>query len=299
MNPKNIKDIVNLRDCDYIIDKQDRFWIVHGFDSIKSLIYANLVFIPCKSGDRYNKIINKNYKKVVVNHQNISILKINSVKSVFRPDKFFKENYSILPLIWKKIPRALIKLGIPKNKIGIFGSYLIGFDIVKDVDFLVYGFDNYLKVRRNINRIRAFVNAKPISKKHITDQNNKYNHFMSNKTSFKKVLANNWAGLQMSEGVLSTIRFVYNLNKLPKDNTLKRGKLKTFEGQVIKDFRTNFMPRIGFIKCDDKIIRVLSYFWMLNSFLKIGDKIKIRGDYNLKNRTLYLKNKKHWIKILN
>jgi len=288
--------MMNLQNLDYVLDTQDRFWIIHG---VKKKVYANLVFSPDKMGSRYNGLTGKMYKKVILDNLEISVFKSLDIMQVFRPREFFKENYSTLPLSWKKIPDALMSLGIPSKDIGIFGSYLIGFNIVKDVDFVVYGRENCLKVAENIQKIRNLTGAKNISKEHIAYQAKKYSSFFSRKNSFKKILGHNWAGLQISKNVLSTIRFVYYPDEVLSDIEIKKSRLRVVRGKVIKDFETNFVPRIGYILSRRKKIRVLTYNWMFNSFLREGEDVMIRGDYNENNKTLYISdNRKHWVKIL-
>jgi len=287
---------MKLNDLDYILDKKDKFWIIHGAGKA---IYANLVFSPDKNGGRYNKITKKMYKKTILDNFDTSSFRFKNKQKIFRPRIFFKKNYSKLPKKWKNIPRALMSIGISSKNIGIFGSYLIGFDIVKDIDFVVYGKKNCLKVAENIEKIRNLASAKNISKEHIEYQMKKYSQFSSNRSTFKKILNHNWAGLQMQKNVLSTIRFVYYPNEIPEDIEVKNGKSKIFRGKVIEDFGTNFVPRIGYILSNEKKIRVLTYNWMFNSFLRTGENVVIKGGYNQKNKTLYISdNRRHWVKIL-
>jgi len=288
--------MIKLQNLDYVLDKEDRFWIIHGAGR---RVYANLVFSPDKNGDRYNKITGKMYKKVILDNMEISAFKPLHITKIFKPRKFFRKNYLNLPLTWKKIPDALMSAGISSRDIGIFGSYLIGFDIVRDVDFVVYGRENCLKVAKNIEKIRNLVGAKSISKEHVDYQAKKYCPFLSRKSTLKRIFGHNWAGLQISKNILSTIRFVHYPDEAPRDIEIEKDELVVVKGKVIEDFGTNFVPRIGYILSRGKRIRVLTYNWMFNSLLRMGENVMIKGSYNKDNKTLYISdNRKHWIRIL-
>ena len=286
-----------LQDCDYILDKKQRFFMVRNDGN---RVYCNLVFKPDKNGDRFNKLLKKNYSKHILKYPaNFYLIEKKDIKGIFKPRAYFRKNYKNLSNIWKKIPDSLIKIGIDKKNIGIFGSNLIGFDSKKDVDFVIYGKENCLKIMKNINYIRSFVGSKKISKEHIKYQDKKYKLSFSEKNDFTNLLKNKWSSLQISKGVLTTIRFVYYKNEQPKDVKIKRGSKKIIEGMVIEDFGTNFIPRIFYLR--NKTlgeIRVLSYFWVYQSCVKKGQKIRVFGEYKHENKTLYLSKKDHWIKII-
>lgn len=286
--------INNLQNCDYILDKKDNFWIIQKGGPV---IYANPVFSVDKKGGRYNQITKKIYKKVIAENQNPQILKKSQIKRLFRPREYFHKNAYKLSGIWKKIPKSLMISGVNKKDIGIFGSSLLGFKIEKDVDFVVYGKENCIKVMKNIEAIRRYANAKKISKAHIAYQSKKYSSFLTSKNDFKKMLKNKWSSLQIAPGLLNTIRFVYKRNEAPKGIEIKKGEEKTFEGRVIDSFGTNFVPRIFYINSGGKVIRALTYFWAYQSCVKRRQKVKIFGEYNKKTNTIYLSNKNHWIKI--
>jgi len=285
----------NLQNCDYVLDKNHNFWIIQKGGPV---IYANPVFFADKQGDRYNHITKKRYKKVIVKNQNPEILKKSQIKKVFHPKEYFNKNFRRLSGIWKKIPESLMCIGIDKKNIGIFGSSLIGFEIEKDVDFVVYGKENCIKVMNNIDFIRKYVKANKISKNHINYQSKKYSLFLTPKNDFKKMLRNKWSSLQIAKGLLNTIRFVYKINEMPKDIEINKGKEKVFSGKVTDSFDTNFVPRIFYIDSCGKLIRVLSYFWAYQSCVKNRQKVKVFGNYDKKNNTLYLSKKNHWIKII-
>lgn len=286
---------MDIQNGDYILDKKNRFWIIHGYGKE---IYGNLVFRPKKTGDRYNKILNLNYIKVIDKFQHLLRISKKGVKKIFKPKECFRKNYKKLSGIWKKIADSFLNIGIKKRDIGIFGSYLIGFSLKKDIDFIIYGINNCIKVKKNMAYIRKFIGVKKISKRHIIHQKKKYSLFLSKKNDFQKMLKNKWPSLQIDKFTLTTIRFSYKKREIPRNIEVKRGRRILASGIVRNSFGTNFMPRIFFLENKNKRIRVLTYFWAYQSCLKDGQKIKICGEYNQKFDTIFISSKKHWIKIL-
>ncbi|MBT4373652.1 hypothetical protein HN832_00135 [archaeon] len=282
------------QDCDYILDEEDNFWIVHKGGKE---VYANRVFNVDENGDRYNALTKKKYSKVILDNFSIQIFK-GKIKRIFKPREFFKDNFEVMSLSWKKIPLALMSVGISKENIGIFGSYMLGFEIIKDVDFIVYGLANFKIIKKNIKKIKEILHTSDITPEHIDYQIKKYAFLYSSENQFGKILQRNWAGIQIGKGVLSTIRFVYFNDESPKDLFIKFGAKTILKGIVVESEGTNFVPRIAFIDSPFGRIRILSYFWMFNSFLKKGEEIKICGDYCEENKTIYLSDDDSWIKYL-
>ena len=123
---------------DYVLDYNDNFWIVGYIDNE---FKGYIVYQVDDRSDRYNNITRKYYKKCACH----KFEKIPAYKKVFKPNKFYLENKRNLTGVWKKYVEALNKIGIEDKDIGIFGSYLVGFDVIKDIDFAIYGEENLIK----------------------------------------------------------------------------------------------------------------------------------------------------------
>jgi predicted nucleotidyltransferase len=279
-----------MRALDYVLDNNDNFWIVYKFNEHE--VYGKMVFRVSNNG-RYNKITNKYYDKVVNNDGDNPIL-INNIKKIFNPNKCYMNNKDNLNSDWKNLSSILEEIGIKDKNIGIYGSYLIGFDVEHDIDYVVYGIKSYNLVKSNIKYIRRKLNVTSITNEHINYQSKKYKSLYSEENELDKILKHNWAGLQFKQGVLSTIRFI----KKNKHYIDLKGEEKTIEGIVISDKDTNFLPRVGTIKTDNGDIKVITYFWMFNAFLNNDEKVLIKGVYNKERSELYLVNREHWIKYL-
>jgi len=284
-----------ISDLDYIEDSRGNFWIAHGGGKN---FYCNLVFSQDDRGDRVNSSNGKKYSKVILGNMDFVSLGKIELKKVLNPQDFFRDNYSSIPEEWKKIPDAIKSIGVSKDDIGIFGSFLLGFDVVKDVDYVVYGDENCKRVLENIDLLRARIGCCSISDKHVEHQSKKYGQFYSSENDFRKILSRNVAGMQMSEEVLSTIRFVHSHSEIQDDIALRGGRDITLEGKVLDGFGFNFVPRIALLELEIGTTRLLTYNWMFKSCLRDGDKIKVRGEYCENNNTLYLSKKEHWLKYL-
>jgi len=283
-----------IESLDYILDKKQRFWIVK---KMGNKIYGNIVFIPDNHGKRYNNLTNKFYSKVKFPDGNFKSIKESEIIKIFQPKEYFRKNYKNIKGQWKNLADSLVNLGIKKKEIGIFGSKLIGFNKTKDIDFVVYGINNCNKIKNNIKTIKRQLGARNISKKHIAYQVQKYSDYHSKKNDFHAMLKNKWSSLQFKEDILSTIRFLYSEDELPKEIGIKKGKEKIISGIVKEEF-SSYLPRIFYIKSKNKKIRVMTYFWAYQSCVKKNQKVRIFGTYNKKSKTVFLTKKQHWIKII-
>lgn len=286
-----------LYDCDYILDKDMNFYIVKGYNNLQK-IFANLVFSPDENGDRWNNELKLNYNKVVENNHLPVFLDYKNIIRLYKPREFFSKQYSHLQGIWKKIADSFIQIGIPKEDVGIFGSCLLGFDIKKDIDFVIYGFSNYKILRKNIEKIRKLTRTKKITKEHIKYQIKTHGTKYSKENSFFKLFSNKWSSLQIAPGILTTIRFVYKENEIPdlaKKTFNFTGKEAIIIGEVVEDMHTNFVPRVFKVKSENKVYIASTYFWIFQSCVKRGQIVELKG--YLKDNLIILSKFSHYIHI--
>lgn len=276
------------------MDVNNDFFIIRGYHHPHGRLYATKVFEEDKNGDRINEN-GLRYKKVV--RDKIISLEKSLVIKHFKPRKAkVKENLSG---IWKEIFDYLTKINVPKRDIGIFGSTLIGFPAVKDVDFIIYGLDNLKKVKANIRKLKNTCGFSDISKEHIAYQSKKYSNSQNiNFTNFNKTLQNKWSSLQIKKGLLMTIRFGlkdHEISPAFKVDLYKKGKEICVEGRVMEDIYTNLCPRIFKIKSRNKTYIIKTLFWAYQSCVKDKDLVLIRGEKI--NNTIILKRYNHGVII--
>lgn len=273
---------------DYILDYNDNFWIVGQIDNE---VKCYIVYKVTETGNRYNNITKKYYQKYTCQ----KVEKIPPYKKVFKPNKFYLENKSNLKGVWKKYVEALNLIGIEDKDIGIFGSYLVGFDITKDVDFIIYGKDNLKKYYDHNNLIKEYTNSTYINEKHIIYQYQKHRPNYHPKTDLEEIIRRNWSGIQINEDVLSTPRFIDKNNQhIPPDNNT-REKI-TFE--VIEGLQTAMLPRKAKVLYNNEEYTVLSCLWKYQSFLRKGDVVETIASINKELKTITLVDYNCYVKFL-
>jgi len=273
---------------DYILDYDDNFWIVEQIDNeIKGFI----AYEVDENGNRYNNITKKNYSKAKFN----KIEKIPAYKKVFKPNEFYLNNKKKLKGVWKKYVDGLNKIGIEDSDIGIFGSYLVGFDITKDIDFVIYGEDNLYKYYDNNEFIKEYTNSTYINEKHIIHQYNKSSTYYHEKTDLLEIIKRNWSGIQIDENVLSTPRFVDKNNQHILPNNKNKRVVKV---EVIDGFKTTMLPRWGKVKYNGEEYKIETCLWKYQSFLKKGDVIECFASINDDLKTITLTNEDCYVKFI-
>lgn len=275
---------------DYILDNDDNFWII---TNITDNIFKGFIIYRTSPEGRYNNITKKNYiKESDIN----GIIEVPSnYKRIFKPREFYKENKINLKGIWKDYDNELNKIGIPEDDIGIFGSYLIGFDIIKDVDFVIYGRNNLHKYYENINHIREKLKVTSISKDHIEYQYNKHKSKFNEKCDLKEIISRNWSGIELNSGVLSTPRFIdINNMRIPS----KKGTDKIVKVKVLEGFYSVMLPREAVVEYNNEIYKMVSTLWKFQNFAHTDDVIEVFGNVDEKNKLIILDDKKYYIKYL-
>ena len=246
---------------DYVLDYNDNFWIVaYISDEVKGY----MTYEVDENGNRYNNITHKMYTKKAYSGYKA----IPKYKQIFKANKFYLDNKKKLTGVWKKYVKALNKIGIEDKDIGIFGSYMIGFDIIKDVDFIIYGKDNLKKYYDNNDFIKEYTNSTTINQKHIDYQYNRHKTYHHSKTSLYEIISRNWSGIQVNENVLSTPRFIDRDNQRIIPSTNER---KTIHFEVIDGFESTMFPRRATIIYNNEEYTVETCLWKYQSFLRKGD----------------------------
>lgn len=314
----------NFTDLEYFLSKDKIFYITKGYYHTKNSIFAYPVFWPDKNGERvhprlgsYTKNISDFNEKIFKLHpeyhhkfipSNIPLIPKSDIIGIFNPrDKikiFLEQKHTT---VWHDIFIYLTKnLFIPTQDIGIFGSYLIDLHQdkknkhIKDIDFVIYGLDNFYKIKRNIENLLTHFGFKHISTEHIRYHIHKFGTlFDKDVNSFKKTLANKWSSIQIKPGLLNTLRFVYKAEEIPP-NPIITGieSLIQIEGIVENDVGSNFMPRVFTIRADKKIYTVVTYFWAFQSCVKKEDYVLVTGNLHQGKKVISIDSSSHGIKIL-
>lgn len=276
---------------DYILDNDDNFWIV---TNITDNAYKGLMIYRVTSEGRYNNITKKSYIKC---DDKKGIIEVPSkYKRIFKPRDFYLTNKRNLKGIWKAYVDVLNEIGISDDNIGIFGSYLIGFDIIKDVDFIIYERDNLHKYYNNINYIREKLKVTSISEEHTEYQYNKHKDKFNEKCDLKEIISRNWSGIQLDNGVLSTPRFIDTKNT---NTPTKKGIDRLIKVKVLEGFYSVMLPREAVVEYNNETYKVFSTLWKFQSFAHTGDIIKVFGNVDKENKLIILDDNKYYINYIN
>lgn len=284
--PSNVK--IDL--LDYVLDENGEFWIIVELheDSVK----AFKIYQLDDASQKLNHWTNKTYSKMM---REATIVIPNKIKYIFKPREFYKVHKDNLPPIWKEFALALNEAGIADDDIGVFGSYLIGFDITKDVDFVVYGNKNLEKVYKNIDLIKNRLNATSISPLHIEYQYNKHKHFYSDECDLFKIIGRNWSGVQIKEGVLSTIRFI-DIDHQVIPNI--EGEKKKIICRITNGLPSTAFPRRVPCEVNGEEYLIYSSNWKYQSFARTGDLIELYGKVDDNKKAILLEDREDYIKFL-
>ena len=286
------KENCKINILDYVLDNENNFWTVNKICGSK--IYGYSFYKTDKNGDRFNCLTGETYIK---NYDATKILKElpKSYKYVFKPNLFYLAHKEDLSGVWKQFANTLNEIGIEDKNIGVFGSYLIGFDIIKDVDFVVYGNKSLKLCYKNIDKIKSMLNATSISEKHIDYQYNKHKINYNPNCDLKKIISRNWSGIQIREGVLSTIRFVDLKNQeTPKIDSPKNKIM----GYIINSLKSACVPRQVTLCVNNEKYKVYTSLWKLQSFARNGDRFEIYGKVDFSQKIIVVEDYEDYIKFI-
>lgn len=278
---------------DYILDNDKNFWIVNKICDNK--LYGYIVYKNDKNGDRFNCFTGETYTK---NNDNSNVFLKELPKlyiCAFKPHLFYLAHKEDLRGTWKEFANSLNSIGIKDDNIGIFGSYLIGFDIVKDVDFVVYGNKSLKLCYKNIDKLKKAINAASISEKHIDYQYNKHKTNYNPNYDLKKIISRNWSGIQIEEGVLSTIRFIDLKNQVIPKIDLIKDKLT---GQITNSLKSACVPRQATLRVNNQNFKIYTPYWKLQSFARKGDKVEIYGKVDFNKKIIVVEESEDYIKFI-
>lgn len=275
---------------DYILDNNDNFWMI---SNITENTYKGHIVYKVSDKGKYNHLTNKYYTKETDSKGIIEIPR--EFQKIFKPQSFYINNKQNLKGIWKNYVNILNKIGIEDKNIGIFGSYLIGFDITKDVDFIIYGKDNLYKYYKNINYIKEKLQVTSISFEHINHQYQKHKTKYHTKCDLIEIISRNWSGIELSNGILSTPRFIDKNNMtIP----LKQGKDKIIKVKVLEGFNSAMLPRTATVSYNNEKYKLYSNLWKFQSFAHKDDIIEIFGNVDPKNKIIILDDFKYYLNYL-
>jgi hypothetical protein len=282
-------------DCDHIIDDRYIYTVRGNWKDKDSEIYVKPVYRKLRDG-RYKKIVD------VKGRNGENMVWVNPLKMVHVRCRGINLDDFDYDTIWGKIIRELVALGIDKNDIGIFGSKRLDFTNIKDVDFIVYGYNNMLLIKENMEAIKKNIGLYNHTIKHAKYQAKVHGKYYSGRNNnLILCLLNKWSTCAFTPELTTTIRFVnphvYS-GKLIKQMLYgrRRTKIHSFTGVVSDSDGASFIPRTFTISNKGLSYKVFSTLWIFHQCVKNNDLIKVSGF--LRNDTIILERYEHGIRFI-
>lgn len=183
--------------------------------------------------------------------------------------------------VWGAFARKLLSLGIISADIGYFGSYRLGFEHYKDVDFVLYGDEAQRILKANIDGFKQALSLYNLTDQHITYQAETHGrYYMVDTQQLKNALRNKWSSCMVQTGICSTIRFVdleRESGPLLADIFSLDAETTTVTGIVSKAEQASYFPRQFLLTTATEQLNVVIPLWIYHQCVKNGDFIKLIG----------------------
>jgi predicted nucleotidyltransferase len=314
------------RDLDYIKTFDDIILVVKGDYHPEDKVRAIPVYFPKDNGDRVDWKTGKRFIKKIEEYSQDLISKFH-IEYLPKPDdlnkfgvlvpiKHITHHYlprlktrellkikSFRESVWGKLILSLNKvLGISIGDIGIYGSILVGLEKYNsDVDFVVYGKENLIKLKKNFDLfLRKNMIEKPTKEQLFASIKNKkldqYYHFPAD--WILKIFQRRWSGIYINDNI-KFIRFALKEKEIPENIYYITPPINEIRvrGKVVDSFGSHFTPRVIKVRIDEKLFEVVSYYWLFFSCVRDGEEVEIFGNYrkNSKGDFITLDKPEHYI----
>lgn len=307
---------IKLYDLDHVLLLDERIFRVLGNLYNEEKFWGYNVYSPNKEGDR---IFNgKKYIKNFIEDEKLpddvldtyNVIYKKNILRHFDPIRSTQENCeSFKNSIWFSLYKKLKEI-FGKDSVGIFGSSMFNLHLTKegnvgkDVDFVIQGLENIDKLKKYLPSIREELGFTEVSKKRQYRQYQRYLRVFHNKNNtIKEIIKRRWTGLQLSEDVVSTIRFrdkkILTPFELIDSNNIVE-KNFCVSGKVTNANLSNLFPRMFTIEARSNSYPVYLFWWKFSTPVReddnitlCGDLMKLRGQ-NIVRVTNY---RNHWLRI--
>lgn len=263
------------RDCDHLLSEKNIYTIRGNWADSSEAVLVKPVYE--KSAEDFCKIVDRRDSHgeilCLLNPKNFRHISCKGISiSDFQSDS-----------IWDRIARELVGIGIDEKNIGVFGSRRLNFKSAKDVDFVIYGFENMLRVKKNIAQLKNRVGLYNHTFAHAQYQAAAHGNFLSKeRNNLLMCLIRKWSSCSVNENLTATLRFV-------DDSQMTGEELKNFflnrEGRETVTFRgsvsgadnTSFMPRRFFLTSSATTREIVSPLWIFHQCVRDNDFVEVTG----------------------
>jgi len=283
-----------LYDLDHVVLSNGNIYRVLANFREKEHFFGYNVYSPDVHGDRIyqGQSYRKNYREdEQLPHDVLETYEVLSRSDIvwrIDPIEAAKASCSsFASTIWFDLYQHLIALfGV--DAVGIFGSSMFHLHLLpngqvrKDVDFVIEGLAHVEQLRHCLPGIRAQLGFQEISEGRQLQQYQRYQRvFQNDRNSIREIIKRRWTGLQLSEQIVSTLRFrekslVLPLELVQKTTIVQKDAI--LSGEVLDAERSNLFPRMFTLVAENHRYPVYVWWWKFSTPVREHDRLTLCGD---------------------
>jgi predicted nucleotidyltransferase len=286
--------VKKLYDLDHVMLPNGKIYRVLGNFRDKKLFLGYNVYSPDGRGNRvYNGTL---YRKNWIEDEQLpqdvletyEVLSSNDVVLHLDPVQSARKNSaSFQHTIWFELYKKLQEV-FGKDAVGIFGSAMFHLHLTpegkvrKDVDFVIDGLENVERLKCSLPDIRQQLGFQEISEARQLRQHQRYQRvFQNNRNTIQEIIKRRWTGLQLSESLVSTLRFreksiVLPLELVHATTVIQRDAVVS--GRVIDAEMSNLFPRMFQLETEKGRYPVYIFWWKFSTPARKDDRMTLCGD---------------------
>lgn len=287
-------NVAQLYDLDHILLSNGKIYRVLGNFRSEEHFFGYNVYSPSIDGDRIYS--GEKYRKNFIEDEQLpqdvletyEVLHLSDVVLHLDPVQSAQEKSSSFQnTLWFDLYEKLKDL-FGEDAVGIFGSSMFHLHLTsegqvrKDVDFVIEGLDNVEKLRHSLPEIRQHLGFHEVSEARQFQQYQRYQRvFQNNRNTIKEIIKRRWTGLQLSENIVSTLRFREKSIVLPLElvhNTTIVQRDAIVSGRVMNAERSNLFPRMFQLETEQWTYSVYVLWWKFSTPARENDRMTICGD---------------------
>jgi predicted nucleotidyltransferase len=281
-------------DLDHVLLSNGKIYRILGNLRDRELFFGYNVYSPDIHGDRL--YMGKRYRKNFIEDERLpqdafetyEVLNLRDVVVHFDPVQSAQEhNSSFRQTIWFDLYEKLIQL-FGEDAVGIFGSSMFHLHLTpegqvrKDVDFVIEGLEHVEKLRHALPEIRQQLGFHEMSEARQLQQYQRYQRvFRNTRNTIQEIIKRRWTGLQVSEQVVSTLRFREKSIVLPLEivhNTTIVQRDVVISGEVLDAEWSNLYPRMFTLSAEKHLYPVYVWWWKFSTPVREHDRLTLCGD---------------------
>lgn len=305
------------RDLDHVVMQDGRIYRVLGNLQSQSVFLGYNVYSPDENGDRIRQ--GRRFKKNFIEDEDLptdvfdtyDLLPVHRVIEHHEPvQAAMSMSRTFKSSIWYSLYTKLGELFGPAA-VGIFGSSMFGFHLTpsgtvrKDVDFVIEGIENIEILRHRLPELREALGFSPVSTERQERQYARYQRIFRNENNtIRPIIARRWAGLQLSEDVVTTLRVRDSAVSMPVElvshpkghngDVARSGKVTHADGSNL------FPRRFTLVTPEGHQTEVYIFWWKFSTPVREGDQVTLCGSLlDIEGRPVIRMTNfaRHWLKI--